>query len=77
MSRPESSKGPYAEGRAWLSRVQLVGVAVFLTLFACLVVWTTVAIPGPIVELNIDFLVPTVASSGPAQSGSSNTPEAP
>ena len=77
MSRPESSKGPCAEGRAWLSRGQLVGVAVFLTLFACLVVWTTVAMPGPIVDLNVDFLVPAVASSGPAKSGPSNTQEAP
>jgi len=77
MSRPEFSKCPGTEGRAWLSRCQLVGVAVFLTLFACLVVWTTVAMPGPTADLNVGFLVPAVASSVPANSGPSNNREAP
>jgi len=77
MSRPESSRAPGSQDRTWLSYCQLVGVAVFLTLFAGLVVWTTVAMPGPIVDLNVDFLVPAVASSGPAKSGPSHTQEAP
>ena len=77
MSRPEFSKCPGTEGRAWLSRCQLVGVAVFLTLFACLVVWTTVAMPGPMVDLNVDFLLPAVVPSGPANSEPSNNREAP
>ena len=77
MSRPEFSKCPGTEGRAWLSRCQLVGVAVFLTLFACLVVWTTVAMPGPIVDLNVDFLVPAVASSAPGNGRPADHQEAP
>jgi len=76
MSRPESSRVPGTQDRTWLSRCQVVGVALFLTLFACLVVWTTVAMPGPIVDLNVDFLVPA-ASAGSANRGQSNMQEAP
>jgi hypothetical protein len=78
LCRRESSKGPPgAEDRAWLSRYQLVGVAVFLTLFACLVVWTTVAMPEPFPEVNIEFLVPALPSLNGANIRSVDYAEAP
>jgi hypothetical protein len=77
LCRRESSKGPGAEDRAWLSPYQLIAVVVFLTLFACLVVWTTVAMPLPIPEVNIDVLVPALASSTVANGRPANHEEAP
>jgi hypothetical protein len=77
LCRRESSKGPGAEDRAWLSRYQLVGVAVFLAFFACLVVWTTVAMPAPFPEVNIEVLVPALPSFNGANIRSVGYAEAP
>ena len=49
-----------AEG--WLSVRQLAAVAAFAALFAALVVWTTVAIPSPIVDFDVERLVPAFVS---------------
>ena len=58
----ESSKGPGADERGWLSLPQLFAVAVFLELLAWLVVWTTTAAQGPFPDIHVDSLVPPLAS---------------
>jgi hypothetical protein len=75
-SRREFSKGPGAD-RAWLSRYQLVGVAVFLALFAGLVVWTSVAMSGPFPDVNVEVLVPALSSLNDANVWSVKYEEAP
>jgi hypothetical protein len=52
-------------------------VVIFLTLVACLVVWTTVAMPGPIAEVNVDVLVPAPASFNDAKTRSAKYAETP
>jgi hypothetical protein len=49
------------EDRGWLSIRQLAAVAAFAAVFAALVVWTTVAVPSPIADFNVERLVPTFA----------------
>ncbi len=44
--------------RGWLSARQLVAVAAFAALFGALVVWTTVAMPSPIADFDVERLVP-------------------
>ena len=58
---------PDDKRRTWLSRCQLVAVFVFLTLFAGLVVWTTVAMPAPVTEFKFELIVPAVPSSDAPQ----------
>jgi len=60
--RQESSKGPGADQRGWLSLYQVVAVALFLAFLACLVVWTTAVMPGPFPEVHVERLVPAMAS---------------
>jgi len=59
----EFAKGVSWTDRAWLSVRQLAAVAAFAALFAALVVWTTVAMPSPIVEFDVERLVPAFASA--------------
>jgi hypothetical protein len=75
--RHEASNRPGADDRAWLSPCQLVAVAIFLTLFACLVVWTTAALPGPFAEVNVEALVSAVASLNGTNARHANYAEAP
>lgn len=72
--RREVSRGPGGADRTWLSCRQFVGVAAFVALFAALVVWTTVAMPGPIADLNVQALVPALTASA-AASGQPAKPE--
>ena len=58
----ESSQGPGADERGWLSLPQLVAVAVFLVVLAGLVFWTTTATSGPFPDIHVDSLVPPLAS---------------
>jgi len=70
----ELSKGHGEADRGWLSWRHFAGVLAFVALFAALVVWTTVAVPGPIayfdaevgVAANVEVRAPTgVQQSGP------------
>jgi len=54
-----------------------MAVAVFVVLFAGLVVWTTVAMPGPIPDINVEVWVPAFAASPPGNSQPVNREEAP
>lgn len=57
------TKGAGGADRGWLSGCQLAAVAAFAALFAALVVWTTVAMPGTIADFDVDRLVPVFSSS--------------
>ena len=59
----EFAKGVSWTDRAWLSVRQLAAVAAFAALFGALVVWTTVAMPSPIAEFDVERLVPALAVS--------------
>ena len=52
------ARGTSGAERGWLSARQLAAVAAFAALFAALVVWTTVAMPTPIADLDVERLVP-------------------
>ena len=65
------------KGRAWLSRCQLVAVFVFLTLFAGLVVWTTVAMPAPASEFKLELFAPALPSSAAPNDPNAGPKEAP
>jgi len=59
----EFAKGASWTNRAWLSVCQLAAVAAFAALFGALVVWTTVAMPSPIADFDVERLVPAFASA--------------
>ncbi len=77
LSRREFGKGPGEADRTWLSWRQFMAVVVFVALVAALVVWTTVAVPGPIGDIKVEVLVPALASSAAADSRPANQEEAP
>ena len=62
----ELSKGHGETDRGWLSWRQFAGVVAFVALFAALVVWTTVAMPGPIAYLDEVGVAASVEVRAPA-----------
>ena len=68
----EFVKGDGGDDRRWLSARQLAAVLVFAALFVALVVWTTVATPGPIADFEVEQLVrdfvSTAATAEPVRS---------
>jgi hypothetical protein len=77
LGRREVSSGFGEQDQAWLSCREVVALVVFLTLFACLVVWTTTAMPGPVAEVNVELLLPALASSSVANARPVNYVEEP
>ena len=63
LSSREFTKEAGRDERGWLSGRQLAAVLAFVALFVALVVWTTVATPGPIADFEVERLVRDLASS--------------